>query len=106
VFEGESAVTAADNQQSNQLEAGQRHPLSPPQPELLAEPPELAEFECWLEGNRCACASVAEMMTDEAGNVYEMSGQQLRRLGELVSDKRGRIFEIQKTVMAHIAERR
>jgi hypothetical protein len=43
-------------------------------------------------------------MTDEAGNVYEMSGQQLRRLGELVSDEHGRIFEIQKTVMAHIAE--
>jgi hypothetical protein len=34
-------------------------------------------------------------MTDEAGNVYEVHGQHLHPLGMLVSDERGRIFEVQ-----------
>ena len=34
-------------------------------------------------------------MTDEAGNFYEVHGQQLRPLGALVSDEHGRIFEVQ-----------
>jgi hypothetical protein len=34
-------------------------------------------------------------MADEAGNFYEVHGQQLRPLGKLVSDEHGRIFEVQ-----------
>jgi hypothetical protein len=66
--------------------------------ELPAEPP---EFECWLEGKHVRLRGVAEMMADEAGNYYEVRGEQLRPLGELVSDERGRIFEIQPASEIH-----
>jgi hypothetical protein len=70
------------------LAAAPRRPLLPPQPELPA-------LEGWLDGQRVHLRSVGETMTDEAGNFYEVHGQQLRPLGALVSDERGRIFEVQ-----------
>ena len=73
---------------SAQLAAAPRRTLPPPQP----EPPEL---EGWLDGQRVHLRGVGEAMTDEAGNFYEVLGQQLRPLGELVSDEQGRIFEVQ-----------
>ena len=73
---------------SAQLAATPRRTLPPPQP----EPPEL---EGWLDGQRVHLRSVGEAMADEAGNFYEVLGQQLRPLGELVSDEHGRIFEVQ-----------
>jgi hypothetical protein len=73
---------------SAQLAAAPRRTLPPPQP----EPPEL---EGWLDGQLVHLRSVGEAMTDEAGNFYEVLGQQLRPLGELVSDEQGRIFEVQ-----------
>ena len=42
-------------------------------------------------------------MADEAGNFYEVHGQQLRPLGELVSDEHGRIFEVQPARQAQPA---
>src|SRR5262245_58287133 len=78
-------------------EATSRRPLSPPQ----AEPPEL---ECWLEGRFVRLRRVGEMVTDEAGNFYEVNGQQLRPLGELVSDERGIVFEIQSASEIKAAE--
>lgn len=57
--------------------------------------PELPVLEGWLDGQRVHLRSVGEVMADEAGNFYEVHGQQLRPLGELVSDERGRIFEVQ-----------
>ncbi len=50
-------------------EAASRRALSPAQP----EPPEL---ECWLEGKFVRLRRVGEMVTDEAGNFYEVNGQQ------------------------------
>ena len=73
---------------SAQLAAAPRRTLPPPQP----EPPVL---EGWLDGQRVHLRSVSGAMADEAGNFYEVHGQQLRLLGELVSDERGRIFEVQ-----------
>jgi hypothetical protein len=73
---------------STQLAATPRRALPLPQP----EPPVL---EGWLDGQRVHLRSVSEAMADEAGNFYEVHGQQLRPLGELVSDERGRIFEVQ-----------
>jgi hypothetical protein len=69
-------------------EAQSRRPLSPPP----SEPPEL---ELWLGGKYVRLRRVGEMVTDEAGNFYEVNGRRLRPLGELVSDERGIIFEIQ-----------
>jgi hypothetical protein len=69
-------------------EAQSRRPLSPPQ----SEPQEL---ELWLEGKFVRLRRVGEMVTDEAGNFYEVNGRQLRPLGELVRDERGIVFEIQ-----------
>jgi hypothetical protein len=74
---------------SAQLAVTPRRTLPPPQP----EPPGL---EGWLDGQRVHLRSVGEAMTDEAGNFYEVLGQQLRPLGELVSDEQGRIFEVQR----------
>jgi hypothetical protein len=73
---------------SAQLAPAPRRTLPPPQP----EPPEL---EGWLDGQRVYLRSVDEAMADEAGNFYEVHGQQLRPLGALVRDERGRIFEVQ-----------
>jgi hypothetical protein len=73
---------------SAQLAAGPRRALPLPQP----EPPVL---EGWLDGQRVLLRSVSGAMADEAGNFYEMHGQQLRPLGALVSDEHGRIFEVQ-----------
>jgi hypothetical protein len=73
---------------SAQLAPAPRRTLPPPQP----EPPEL---EGWLDGQRVYLRSVGEAMADEAGNFYEVNGQQLRPLGVLVRDERGRIFEVQ-----------
>ena len=73
---------------STQLAAAPHPALPLPQP----EPPAL---EGWLDGQRVHLRSVGAAMTDEAGNVYEVHGQQLRPLGELVSDEHGRIFEVQ-----------
>jgi len=81
---------------SAQLAAAPRRTLPPPRP----EPPEL---EGWLDGQRVHLRSVGEAMTDEAGNFYEVLGQQLRPLGELVSDEQGRIFEVQPAHEAHPA---
>jgi hypothetical protein len=79
------------------LEAASRRVLAPPQ----AEPPEL---ECWLEGKFVRLRRVGEMVTDEAGNFYEVNGQQFRPLGELVRDERGRMFEIQSASEIKAAE--
>ena len=73
---------------SAQLAAAPRRALPLPQP----EPPVL---EGWLDGQRVLLRSVSGAMADEAGNFYEMHGQQLRPLGALVSDEHGRIFEVQ-----------
>jgi hypothetical protein len=73
---------------SAQLTAVPHLALPLPQP----EPPAL---EGWLDGQRVHLRSVGAAMTDEAGNVYEVHGQQLRTLGALVSDEHGRIFEVQ-----------
>lgn len=72
----------------SQHEAAPRRALSP----APAEPPEL---ECWLDGKFVRLRRVGEMVTDEAGNFYEVNGQHMRPLGELVRDERGGIFEIQ-----------
>jgi hypothetical protein len=78
-----------------------RSPLPEPVPvptQLAAAPPrqsEPPELEGWLDGQRVHLRSVGETMTDEAGNFYEVHGQQLRPLGALVSDEHGRIFEVQ-----------
>src|SRR5262245_10992555 len=58
------------------LEAAPRRALSLPP----AEPPEL---ELWLEGKFVRLRRVGEMVTDKAGNLYEVNGQKLRPLGEL-----------------------
>ena len=73
---------------SAQLAAAPRRALPLPQ----QEPPVL---EGWLDGQRVHLRSVSGAMADEAGNFYEVHGQQLRPLGALVSDERGRIFEVQ-----------
>jgi hypothetical protein len=70
------------------LAAAPHHMLAPPQPEPTA-------LEGWLDGQRVHLRSVGAVMTDEAGHVYEVHGQQLRPLGALVSDEHGRIFEVQ-----------
>jgi len=64
------------------------HPTPPLQPEL-------SELDGWLDGQRVHLRSVGAAITDEAGNFYEVHGQQLRPLGALVSDEHGRIFEVQ-----------
>jgi hypothetical protein len=66
-----------------------------PHPTLLPSQTEPPDLEGWLDGQRVHLRSVGETMADEAGNFYEVHGQQLRPLGELVSDERGRIFEVQ-----------
>jgi hypothetical protein len=81
---------------SAQLAAAPRRTLLPSQP----EPPEL---EGWLDGQRVLLRSVSKAMADEAGNFYEVHGQQLRPLGELVSDEHGRIFEVQPARKAQAA---
>ncbi|MCI0393238.1 MAG: hypothetical protein MOB07_31300 [Acidobacteria bacterium] len=73
---------------SSQLVAAPRRALPPPQ----LGPQEL---EGWIDGKPARLRNVGEVMADEAGNFYEVAGQQLRPLGELVSDERGRIFEVQ-----------
>jgi hypothetical protein len=75
---------------SAQLVTPSRGALPPPQ----SEP---AELECVMNGQRVHLRSVDEAMADEAGNFYEVHGQYVRPLGELVSDERGRIFEVQPT---------
>ncbi|HJQ68518.1 MAG TPA: hypothetical protein VKA70_06085 [Blastocatellia bacterium] len=72
--------------------------LAAPQAEprsLLPEAPTGAqEIECWIDGKRAGLRSVGEVVTDEAGNFYEVQGRELRRLGELVRDEGGRVFEV------------
>src|SRR5215475_7642806 len=81
---------------SAQLAAGPRRalPLSQPEPPVL---------EGWLDGQRVLLRSVSGAMADEAGNFYEVHGQQLRPLGALVSDEHGRIFEVQPASEAQAA---
>jgi hypothetical protein len=73
---------------SAQLVTASRGALPSPQPEPT-------ELEGLLNGQRVHLRHVSEAMADEAGNLYEMHGRQVRPLGELVSDERGRIFEVQ-----------
>ena len=43
---------------------------------------------------RITLRSVGEILTDHAGNFYELRGDELRELGKLLIDRRGRVFEI------------
>ncbi|MBI1925778.1 hypothetical protein HYR99_16200 [Candidatus Poribacteria bacterium] len=73
-------------------------PMLEAQPRRELPPPKLGpqELECWLEGKPVRLRAVGEVMADEAGNFYEVRGQQLKQLGELVTDEGGRIFEVRQ----------
>ena len=45
-------------------------------------------------GKRIALRSVGEVLTDHTGNFYELRGDDLRELGKLLIDTRGRVFEV------------
>jgi hypothetical protein len=77
--------------------AAPRRALSPPR--TLP-----SELECWLEGKSVRLRRVGGMVRDEAGNFYEVDGEQLRPLGELVTDEHGGIFEIQSASEVKAAE--
>jgi hypothetical protein len=66
-------------------------PLRRKLPHPASEPPEL---ECLLEGKLVHLREVSEAVTDEAGNFYEVQGQQLMPLDELVMDESGKVFEV------------
>jgi|GEM_PF-6108307 len=43
---------------------------------------------------RIALRCVGEILTDHTGHFYELRGDDLRELGKLLIDRRGRVFEI------------
>jgi len=69
--------------------------LKPPprrEPSRPALPPQ--EFECLVEGKNVRLKEIGEVVQDEAGNFYEVQGEEFRRLDELVVDESGSVFEI------------
>ena len=52
------------------------------------------EVECMLDGRRVRLRGVAQVLADDAGNFFARQGEQLRQLGELVTDERGKLFEV------------
>src|SRR5262249_37185700 len=69
-------------------------PAAVPTLEPPRQQPNPRETECLLRGKRVVLRKVGEVARDEAGDLFEVGGQQVRRLGELVRDERGRIFEV------------
>ena len=87
---------AAQTPGRKQIEAATHRGLPPRQPE--------PELECQFDGRSVRLRNVHEIMTDDAGNFYEVNGGQLRPLGELVRDEHGRIFEVRPSSDSPAAE--
>lgn len=89
----QEAISSAPSAPRREQRAFRPSP-APSRRELLQPPATRREFESQLDDKSVRLRAVDKIMRDDAGHFYEMRGQQARRLGELVMDEAGKVFEL------------